>query len=171
MLFRSKSHAFIPTGEAIVPNVQRLLTFFRDEGLPIVFTRFAVQKGEPDPIRNWWGDSVSEGSKESEVVEELKPQAQEKVLRKTSYDSFHGTDLEQYLKSHNVRDVIITGVLTNLCCEMAARESFTRGFSTFFAMDATATFNEDLHLTSLINIASGFATPLTTEEVLNHNAT
>ncbi len=164
-----RSHAFIPTGVTVMPNIHCLLTLFRDEGLPVIFTRFALKEGEYDPIGNWWGQSVHEGSRDSAIVEELEPRRREKVLRKTSYDSFYGTDLEEYLRSNNVKDVIIAGVLTNLCCESTAREAFTRGFSTFFVMDATATFNESLHLASLINLSCGFATPLTTEEIINQH--
>lgn len=53
--------------------------------------------------------------------------------------------------------MIVTGVMTNLCCETNAREAFVRGFRVFFSTDATATSSEDLHVATLKNMAYGFA--------------
>jgi isochorismate hydrolase len=164
-----QSHAFIPTGAEIVPNIQRVLKQFRDQGRPVIFTRFALKQGEQDPVGDFWGRTVREGSKESRIVEALEPRANEKILRKTSYSSFHNTDLEEFLRSHDVKSLVITGVLTHLCCEEAAREAFARGFDVFFATDATASFNEEMHLASLMNLSSGIVTPVLTEDVLTYS--
>jgi len=62
--------------------------------------------------------------------------------------------------------VLITGVMTHLCCETTAREAFVRDFKVFFAIDGTATKSDDLHVASLKTLTDGFAIPVTTEEVL-----
>jgi isochorismate hydrolase len=164
-----QSHAFIPTSSAILPNVQRTLALFRTEDRPVIFTYFALKKGEKDPIGDFWGHTVAEGSRNSAIIETLKPKAHEKIIRKTSYSSFYNTDLEEFLRSRGVQSLFITGVLTHLCCEEAAREAFARGFDVFFAADGTATFNEEMHLASLIQLSSGFVTPVFTKDVLAHS--
>lgn len=68
-----------------------------------------------------------------------------------------GTNLEEKLKKMGVEEVIVSGVMTNLCCETTAREAFVRGFRVFFSTDATATTSEDLHQATLKNMAYGFA--------------
>jgi isochorismate hydrolase len=161
-----KSHAFVPMGKTIVPNIQQFIFFFRKNKRPVIYTRFAVAEGEKDLLAHWWQDSVQDGSPEGQITTELEPNPEEKIIRKTSYGSFYGTDLEKYLTTHNVTDLVITGVLTNLCCEEAAREAFARGFNVFFIDDATATYEEDVHLASLKNIAYGFATLFSTKELL-----
>ena len=61
---------------------------------------------------------------------------------------------------------MICGVMTHLCCETTARDAFMRGFDVYFVMDATATCNEELHLSSLLTLSHGFAVMVETEEVL-----
>lgn len=78
-------------------------------------------------------------------------------MPKHTYSGFYNTDLERHLKETGKTEVIITGVMTNLCCETTAREAFIRGFRVFFSSDATATINEDLHVSSLKSLAYGFA--------------
>ena len=108
-----------------------------------------------------------EGTPESGIVRELQPIEGELVLRKSSYSSFHETVLEEFLKSRDSRGLVVTGVLTNLCCETAAREAFSCGFDVFVPPDATAAFNEEMHIASLLNLSCGFAAPLTTDELLH----
>lgn len=81
----------------------------------------------------------------------------EMVVRKDTYSAFRGTRLEERLREMGVEEVIVTGVMTNLCCETTAREAFVRGFRVFFSTDATATSSEELHEATLKNMAYGFA--------------
>jgi isochorismate hydrolase len=61
---------------------------------------------------------------------------------------------------------IISGVMTHLCCETTARSAFVRGFDVFFLIDGTATYNEDYHLATLLNLGHGFATLVLVNEIL-----
>lgn len=81
----------------------------------------------------------------------------DKLVPKHTYNAFHGTDLESHLKATGKAEVIVTGVMTNCCCETTARDAFVKGFRVFFSSDATATRNEDLHTSSLKTLAFGFA--------------
>lgn len=79
------------------------------------------------------------------------------MVEKNTYSAFGKTDLEERLVDLGVKEVIVSGVMTNLCCETTAREAFVRGFRVFFSADATATVNEELHEATLKNMAYGFA--------------
>ena len=81
----------------------------------------------------------------------------DKVVEKTTYSAFRGTRLEEYLAERGVEEVIVSGVMTNLCCETTAREAFVRGFRVFFSTDATATATAEMHEATLMNMAYGFA--------------
>ena len=87
------------------------------------------------------------------------------VLRKSQYDAFYQTALENSLQKKGVSQVVITGVMTHLCCETTARSAFVRGFEVFFIVDGTATYNEDHHMATLRNLSHGFATLMLAEEV------
>ncbi len=92
--------------------------------------------------------------------------ADEFVLRKTTYDAFLGTDLEAILRSRKIDQVLVTGVLTHMCCETTARSAFCRGFQVHVAADATAASNEERHIGSLLAMADSVAIVESTGEIL-----
>ncbi len=162
-----RSHAFIPSSKAIVPNIIKLINTFRSNNLPVIFTRHSLKEDEqPGIMGKWWNDVIKEESVLSDIVPSLGPNSSEIIVRKTRYSAFYGTELEGILKSGNVKSVVITGVMTHLCCETTAREAFIRDYEVFFVMDGTATQNEELHLSSLRTLSHGFSIPITTKEIL-----
>jgi nicotinamidase-related amidase len=52
-------------------------------------------------------------------------------------------DLEKILRAKGIQDLIISGMMTNLCCETTARDAFMRDYRVFFLIDGTATGKED----------------------------
>jgi len=163
--FSPDSHAYIPSLSLVLPNINKLLQGFRKKNLPVVFTYYAWKEGEDKgSMGRWWKDAVIEGEERAQLV--VAPREEEKILRKPHYSAFYKTDLEEYLKDKGVKDVVICGVMTHLCCETTARDAFMRGFDVYFVMDATATFNEELHLSSLLTLSHGFAVMVETEEVI-----
>lgn len=160
-----KSHAFVPSSEIIVNHINRLISFYDKKNLPVIFTYFAVAPGDDDPILRRWGNSVSENSYNSIIPESVLRNSNHKVIRKNTYDSFYRTNLEKALNALNVKQLVITGVLTNLCCETTARSAFVRNFDVFIGIDCTAAFNEEMHVASLRNLMYGFASPVTINEI------
>ena len=161
------SHAYLPDGEKIIGNLSRIIQSYRDLHLPIIFTRQALADGrDAGSMGRWWKDTLRAGDPASEVDPRLKPIAGEKVLTKSQYSAFVDTGLERWLRAKRVSSVVITGVLTHLCCESTARDAFMRGFDVFIVIDGTASRNEDLHVSSLKTLTDGFAIPLATSEVL-----
>ena len=161
------SHAFIPMVTEITGNVRRLIEEYHRMELPVVFTKHALLRSEsPGMMASWWGDSLYIDNEMSAISPGLKVEKGDAVVRKTRYNAFTGTDLEGVLRRRGVRSVLITGVMTHLCCETTARDAFVRDFKVFFVIDGTATQTEDLHIASLKTLTDGFAIPVTTEEVL-----
>lgn len=161
------SHAYLPMAEAIVPKIMSLVKSYRARNLPIIFTRHALKKGEnPGIMQRWWKDVIRDENKSSQIIDELKPFTRKGILRKTRYSAFWKTNLEKTLRTKKVKQLVITGVLTHLCCETTARDAFLRDFEVFFVIDGTATDNMDLHLSSLKTLSDGFAIPVTTKDIL-----
>ncbi|MGQ9586973.1 MAG: isochorismatase family protein [Thermoplasmata archaeon] len=161
------SHAFFSGAKGIVKNVERLVSAYRARSLPVIFTRHGHPRDQkPGAMARWWGDLLREDDEMSEIIPQLMPRRGEKVIRKSKYSAFVGTDLEKTLRSRGASSVLITGVMTHLCCETTARDAFMRDFDVFFVIDGTASETEDLHVSSLKTLADGFAIPVTTAEVL-----
>ena len=162
------SHAYIPLGSAILENIKKLVSAFRAIDRPVIYTRHALLEDEPAGMMDrWWDDVIRVGDPLSEIDPELVPASDDDVIRKTRYNAFIGTSLESRLHATRTETLVITGVMTHLCCESTARDAFMRDYSVYFVVDGTATSSEDLHLSSLKTLTDGFATPITTEEVLS----
>jgi len=161
------SHAYVPSSKAIAKNVQALIEGYRRRSLPVIFTRYAVLPDEdPGAMGRWWGGILRDDDRMSEIVRPFAPLPNEVVLRKSQYSAFVGTDLERRIRSKGISNIVITGVLTHLCCESTARDAFMRGFDVFIVVDGTASDAEDLHVSSLKTLTDGFAIPMTTAEVV-----
>ncbi|KAH7300793.1 hypothetical protein KP509_24G078700 [Ceratopteris richardii] len=142
----------------IISAIQSTISTCRAAGIPVVYTRHAHKSpSDYGMLGEWWPDLIHDGTPEAELIPEVGKNEDDKLVHKHTYSAFYGTDLESFLKQHGKTEVIISGVMTNLCCETSAREAFVRGFRVFFSTDATATSDEELHSSTLKNMAYGFA--------------
>jgi nicotinamidase-related amidase len=155
-------------GTAILPNVQKLIAAFRQADRPVIYTRHVHHPDKLDAgIMGWWWEGMClEGSPESEVHDDLAPRPGEKQILKHRYSAFYNTDLETVLRVLKIEDLVISGIMTNLCCESTARDAYFRDYRIFLPADGTGSVNEDLHLASLMNVAFGFGYVNTVEMIL-----
>jgi len=150
---------FLSIATPILGNILSVIEACRSVGIRTIFTRH----GHKDVSKNggmlaaWWGDLIEYGSKDWELINALKPSNADGIIDKNRYSVFHGTGLDESLKSRKIDELIITGVMTNCCCETTARDAFVRDYRVFFVSDTTATANDELHIASLKNLAFGFA--------------
>jgi len=153
------SPTFTCGGLAILPTVKKLIQAFREAGRPVIYTCHVHHPGLIDAgIMEWWWEGMCiEGSAESKVHEDIAPLPGEKVIFKHRYSAFYNTDLETVLRCLKVEDLVISGIMTNLCCESTARDAYYRDYRVFFPADGTGSVNEEMHLASLLNLAFGFA--------------
>jgi len=160
------SHAFIPSAPAIVPGINKLIEAFTRAGRPVIATRHFNTPEDAGMMSKWWRDLIHPQTAYNQYIGalDLKNAIQ---IEKTQYDAFLYTSLEETLRAHQIEQVVITGVMTHLCCETTARSAFMRGFEVFFSVDGTATYNEELHRASLLTLSHGFAIPVLIDELLN----
>jgi bifunctional isochorismate lyase / aryl carrier protein len=150
--------AHLPATEAVIPRIALLLGEWRRRGAPVAFTLHCHgEKDDLGMLGRFFKDHIRCGEEDSLIISELSPALGEPVFTKSTYDAFHGTGLEEHLRGAGARQVLVAGVLTQLCCETTARAAFVRGFEVYVAADATATSTEALHLGSLMGLASGIA--------------
>jgi nicotinamidase-related amidase len=162
------SPTFTCGGVAVLPTVKRLLAAFRRASRPVIFTQHVHHPGDLDSgIMGWWWEGKClEGSPESEVHPDLAPRPGEKVVVKHRYSAFYNTDLETVLRCLKVEDVVVSGIMTNMCCESTARDAYYRDCRVFFLADGTGSINEEMHLASLLNLAFGFAYVTTSDAIM-----
>jgi bifunctional isochorismate lyase/aryl carrier protein len=159
------SHAYIPSARAILPGIQALVQAYHKLGLAIIFTRHTNSERDAGAMKGWWRDLIRENTPLSKLAFELEP-PKGTVVGKSQYDAFYQTTLEEMLNKRSVRQVVISGVMTHLCCETTARSAFMRGFEVFFLIDGTATYTAEFHRAALVNLAHGFATLCKVNDIL-----
>ena len=159
------SHAYIPSAQDILPCLEELSETYANLGLPLVWTRHLNTDADAANMSRWWRDIIKVKHPLSGISAELDT-SYGKIIEKTQYDAFYETNLEEYLRERDVEQVVISGVMTHLCCETTARSAFVRGFEVFFLIDGTAAYNEDYHRATLRNLGYGFANLLLCEDIL-----
>ncbi len=154
-------HAFIPAAPAIIPNVLKLMRTCHDLSVPVFLTRHVNTKEDAAMMGVRWHDLIRESDRRSELHIDILA-AGGRVIRKSQFDAFYNTSLEEELREAGVRQIVIAGVMTNLCCETTARSAFVRGFEVAMPVDATAAYNFEFHLATFLNLAYLLARPVTT---------
>jgi len=156
--------------QPVLGNILKVIQSCRQRSIPVIFT----QHGHTDPasdggeLGEWWGQVILSGTKDWEFLPEIKIESKDTVLPKKHYSAFFETGLDANLRSRGIQDLIISGVMTNLCCETTARDAFMRDYRVFLLIDGTATGRSELHLATLKNLGFGFAYLLTCDELINN---
>lgn len=179
----SDGYAYLPMADMIIPRINDLVGRFRESGRPVVLTAHAHDPDGSDLgiMGWWWNDHIDDGTWGAEISDSIdvlrsEPDAAvnvqnggdfpaDIVIKKQRYSAFVGTDLEARLNALGVEHVVISGVMTNLCCETTARDAFQREFKVTMLADAMATANEEMHLSTLRNMAYGFAQVITAKDL------
>jgi isochorismate hydrolase len=162
----AESHARIPAAAAIIGRINALICAFKNALRPVIFTRHGNDDLDSGQMAAWWGDSLCRGHR-LHGIDAAIDSHDLPVIEKTQYDAFYETELEGRLRQADVRQLVISGVATHLCCESTARSAFVRGFAVFIAVDATATWNRELHQASLRAMAHGCAVPFLASDLLS----
>lgn len=162
------SPTFTCGGLAILPTLRGLITAFRGAVRPVIYTCHVHHPDRIDVgIMGWWWEGMCvEGSEESKIHDDIAPLPKEKIIQKHRYSAFYNTDLETVLRCLHVEDLVISGIMTNMCCESTARDAYFRDYRVFFLADGTGSVNEEMHLASLLNLAFGFARVTTAQEIM-----
>lgn len=149
-------------------NIARLVTAFADVGYPIVYVRH--DSADPaSPLRPGQPGNDLKGYLTAE------PSV---LITKQVNSAFHGApDLDEWLMSQHVDEVVVTGITTNHCCETTARVAGNLGYTVHFVLDATYTFDRvgpdgrvwDADLLAQVtsaNLHGEFANVLNTDDIL-----
>ncbi|WP_329793095.1 isochorismatase family protein [Lentzea sp. DG1S-22] len=128
--FRRRADWAEVSNPGIVGKVNQLVDMSRDAGDLVVW----VLHSEPGS-----GDVFDPALGHVRLIDGLEPLDDEQVLTKTSHNAFTTTNLQQTLTRHGVRELLVSGIRTEQCCETTTRVGSDLGFDMTFVTDATAT--------------------------------
>ncbi|MFV3372245.1 isochorismatase family cysteine hydrolase [Pseudomonas sp. NY15435] len=133
---------------SVIPNQQRLLAAMREVGGEVLHTiiESLTADGRDRSLDHKLSDMhLPKGSPDAQVIYELEPRENEIVLPKTSSGVFNSTAIDYVLRNLNTRHLIICGVVTDQCVDMAVRDAADRGYLVTLVEDACATHTAERH--------------------------
>jgi nicotinamidase-related amidase len=153
----------------VLPNVQRLQGVAREKGIEVIHIRVAsaTADGRDSSLRyKALGLRTPRDTKEAQILDEVAPQGDELTIGKVTSSAFNSTNIDRILRNLGVRNVVITGVVTNGCVESTARSATELDYGTIVVEDATAAMAPQLHEHSILSMGYKDAAIRSTDEVL-----
>ncbi len=104
----------------------------------------------------------------AEIIEELKPQQGDIVIKKQRYDGFIGTNLDLVLRTFGIKYLIFIGTATNICVESTIRHAFFLDYFPILVSDAVCQMGPDLlQEATILNVQSTFGWVTHSKSVLS----
>jgi ureidoacrylate peracid hydrolase len=154
----------LPEGRALYEPVNRLLDAARRADAPVIWI---CDEHPPDDkefekrsvhcLRGTWG---------AEIVDELAVHDGEYRVPKRRYSGFYETDLDLRLRELGIAQVILVGVVTNICVRSTAHDAFFRGYDVIVPEEGVAATSDREQASSLYDIDTHYGTVAAMDAVL-----
>jgi ureidoacrylate peracid hydrolase len=147
-----------PEMQAVVKRTRDLIDLAHRLPIPVIYTRVEYDPAmgfpvEREPYLRRVGPPICvKGTNGADVVDELKPGADDYVITKVRSSAFHETKLETLLRVKNVWILIVAGGSTNWGVEWLARDAKSRDLVTVALRDCTYSATDESQAASLANI-------------------
>jgi ureidoacrylate peracid hydrolase len=169
----------IPRMRQIVPTAQSLAETLRSRGCLIVWLLNTLERDGVDLWPTYHERFFSKEAAQSHrsglasglpshaLASGLTPAGNDVILEKTRFSAFapSSSELDRVLADHQIENIIISGVATNVCCESTARDAMMRDFRVVCVDDAMAAVTDEDHRCGLATLYSCFADVRRSEEV------
>ena len=154
----------------VIGNIKRLQKACRENGIEVIFVKIQsyTQDGRDlSPGYKQKGLMCPPGSREAQILDELKPVGDEIVLNKLSTSAFTSTAIDPILRSMGITKLLVSGVNTNYCVETFIRDAYDRGYQVVLLEDCCATVVEKHHDVTCEEMNDIFCKVRSTDQVIS----
>ena len=142
--------------KVVVPNLVRMLAFFRERRLRIIYITYGSEMEDyrdapAHMVRLFKSTNNRKGELEHEIVEEVKPHPDEPVLNKTTMSAFTSTGIDSLLRSMGIEYLLFAGMSTNMCVGTTARDAADRGYHCLLIEDCCGAAQNEYHRWEIVN--------------------
>jgi ureidoacrylate peracid hydrolase len=170
----------VPEAQNIVSNINRLAAALRDHGGTVAWVYTTFSESTLTDWSAFFGGVYSEefsravvsnlfdGSDGHRLWHELDIHESDLQVSKNRFSAFlpGACNLEKQLHQQGIDTVIITGTVTNVCCESSARDALMQNFNVVMAHDGNAALTDEDHNASMSAIAQTFGDVMSTSDVI-----
>jgi len=170
----------IPLAREIVPAVNRLARATRAAGGAVVWIQMTHSEADKtswsvfyDHVSNTLNRAeglkrLGRGTHGQQLYDTLEVEPADLKVEKNRFSAFiqGSSDLDRILKGRGIDTVLVTGTVTNTCCESTARDAMMLNYKTVMVSDANAAATDEEHNASLANILRIFGDVMSTDEVI-----
>jgi nicotinamidase-related amidase len=157
-----------------IEHVQAALKASRETGMLVVYVNASHRPGYPEvnpkPSSLSYGiaqvGGLMRGSWGAEVIDQLKPIAEDIIIYNYSTSAFAYTELDLILRNKGITNLVLTGLVTNWVVESTARDATNRGYNIYTLSDCCQGVNEEMHKWSLVNILSAIGSVIDSESYI-----
>lgn len=158
--------------QLVIPNTLRLLEWAREHGMRRVFLTYGSEVSDysdlsPQMYELCRATNNRIGEREHEVLDELRPRPDERVINKITPSAFTSTPIELILHTYGVDDLLFTGVSTNMCVEGTMRDAADRGFGCVLVDDACGADSQAYHEAACVVLQRLYGHIMSTDDVLS----
>ena len=131
------------SGKEIIKFIKEKIEEFREEGHKIIY--ICDHHEIDDKEFDMFPPHCIGNTKGSEIIKELEPRENDKIIKKRRYSSFYGTDLDLYLREKGINEIYLVGVCTNICVLYTAADARNISYKVNIYKDGVASFDEEAH--------------------------
>jgi ureidoacrylate peracid hydrolase len=179
--FMVSEHTSMPvkTSIGIVPNVNRLAATLRATGGKVFWIQNTTNENSLKEWSNWFAMSRPEllqerincfqaGAPGHKLYPGLEVKPEDEIVFKYRFSAFiqGSSDLPKRLREQGFEYVLITGTVTNVCCESSARDSMMLNFKTVMVSDGNSAHSDAEHTATLAAFYSVFGDVMDTDMVV-----
>ncbi len=174
--------AEVETARGIVPNINRIAEALREAGGHVIWIRVSFA-GEQAGDQGWshyldhfahpdrreaYRDALTPGAEAFDLWPALDVREGDRIVDKNRFSAFiqGSSDTDAVLKELGADMVIVTGTLTNVCCESTVRDAMMLDYKAIMVEDANAARTDEDHVAGLRTVAQVFGDIMTTDEVI-----
>jgi nicotinamidase-related amidase len=153
---REDGNLYVPTANNTIEKIKSLIERAKDKKVKIVYTQDT--HFEDDLEWQIWPIHCKKGTSGWNIIDELKPQANDLIIEKNRYDGFYETPIEHYL-GHvwNVENLIITGTVSNICVAHTAASAGLRWYKIIIPSDGISSLTDFDHEMTLRQVSTLYA--------------
>ncbi len=167
--FASKYGWFFDELDArVIGNMQAIQTACRAAQVEVMYTTIeSLTLDGRDRSLDYkiTGFNVPKGSWDGKVIDQIAPEGDEIVLPKSSSSVFISTHIDYVLRNLGVKQLVISGLITDQCVESAIRDACDLGYLVTQVTDACLTYTPERHNHSIQTI-KGYCRQVTTAELV-----